>query len=370
MIKIAFIIDTIESPTAGTEKQLLMLIKHLDRKRFRPFLCVLRSSEWLEREFCDGELINIGVSSFANPVSYINIFRFVAFLRREKVDIVQTHFIEGNKVGVMAGKLAGVRAIIATRRNQGYWHNRLEVLMLNILNKWVTCFLANSENTKQWVAKVEGIEPQRIQVIHNGLEIDQFYKGTKAERAFFRKQLGFPDEAIIVGIVANLRPVKAIDQFIKAAKMVSERSSQARFIIIGDGSERASLESLCNDLELTSYVRFLGKRFDIPQVLSCIDIGVLSSKSESFSNAIVEYMAAGLAVVSTDVGGVREAVEDGVNGFVVAPGNFDLLAERLGSILVNNTFCEMGYKGREKALSGFSHMKIFNRYQEFYGEIA
>src|SRR6185369_2237075 len=103
MIRIAFIIDTIESPTAGTEKQILMLIKHLDRTRFQPYLCVLRSSEWLKREFNTRELVNIGVSSFGKFSSYINILRFIIFLRKEKIDIIQTHFVEGNKVGVLAG---------------------------------------------------------------------------------------------------------------------------------------------------------------------------------------------------------------------------------------------------------------------------
>src|SRR5689334_9667675 len=111
MINIAFVIDTIESATAGTEKQLLLLIKHLDRSKFKPYLCVLRSSAWLEESFTDCELVDIGFPSFGNPLSYLNLLRFVGFLKKQKINIVQTHFVEGNKVGVLAGKLAGVRAI-------------------------------------------------------------------------------------------------------------------------------------------------------------------------------------------------------------------------------------------------------------------
>lgn len=370
MIKIAFVIDTIESPTAGTEKQLLMLIKNLDRTRFQPFLCVLTSSDWLEREFTECKLIHIDVPSFGNFASYGNILKFIFFLRRERIAILQTHFVDGNKIGVVAGKLAGVKTIISTRRNQGYWHSRIEILFLKLLNRWTTCFLANSMSTRDWVAKVEGIAFRLTRVIYNGLEIDRYYHGTEIQCRKFRGQMGFPDNAIIIGLVANLRPIKSIDLFLRAAKSVLEKSPLVRLIIIGEGVERSALMTLCNELKIDSAVRFLGKRFDIPEILSCVDIGVLSSSSESFSNSIVEYMAAGLAVVCTDVGGAREAIEDGVNGYIVASGDANRMTECLDRIIDQNIYLGMGCKGRERVVAMFSHKDIVDQYQRFYEEMA
>jgi len=369
MIKIAFVIDTIESPTAGTEKQLLMLIKHLDREKFQPFLCVLRLSKWLENEFHDCELLHIDVASFGNLRYWKNILNFVFFLRKKRVNIVQTYFADGNKVGVFAGKLAGIKKIISTRRNQGYWHTNYEVAILHILNRWVNFFLANSENTRQWTVKTEGIAPQRIKVIYNSLENERFYRASEDRRLAFREHLDFPPNAIIVGIIANLRPVKAIDVFIKAAKIVSGKSLKTYFIVVGDGPERDFLKTMCHEMELGASIRFLGKRQDIPEILSCIDIGVLSSSSESFSNAIVEYMAAGLAVVCTDVGGAREAVEDGVNGYVVAAGDYRGMADQLNTIIDENLYTSLGQLGRVKAEQLFSHKEIVNRYQRLYGQM-
>ena len=122
MIKIAFIIDTIESPTAGTEKQLLLLIKHLDRRKFKPYLCVLRSSQWLREEFDLCELFNAEISSFKKPSAYLNIYRLSRFLRAERIDIVQTHFRDGSIAGILAARISGTKSIVGTRRNQGYWH--------------------------------------------------------------------------------------------------------------------------------------------------------------------------------------------------------------------------------------------------------
>lgn len=369
MIKIAFIIDTIESPTAGTEKQLLMLIKHLDRTKFQPYLCVLRKSEWLEQEYKESELIEIGVPSFVNPVSYLNIAKFIHILKKLKIDIVQTHFVEGNKVGTIAAKLAGIKTIIGTRRNQGYWHNKLEILLLGVLNRSVSYFLANSENTRQWAVKTEGIQPNRIHVIHNSLETELYLKGSDIECSSFRETLNFPCKATVIGIVANLRPVKAIDVFIRAAKMVSEKCPTARFIVIGEGPEREMLEQLCAELGIDSLVIFMGRRLDISKILGCIDIGILSSNSESFSNAIVEYMAASLPVVCTDVGGAKEAVENNVNGYVVPSRDHKAMAERIVSIINSENMALFGQNSRDKAERLFSLPAIMKKYEQFYERV-
>lgn len=369
MIKIAFVIDTIESPTAGTEKQLLLLIKSLDRTKFEPYLCVLRTSEWLEQEFSGCKCIDIGFLSFKQVTSYFQLLKFAHFLRKEKIDIIQTFFKDGNKIGVLAGKLGGVRSIVSTRRNQGYWHKKSELFILSILNNLVNKFLANSYSTKNWVVRTEKINPDKIVVIPNALECENFYRATEEQRKFFREQLGFFANAILIGLVANLRPVKSIDVLIEAANIVVQSCPLAGFVIVGEGPERASLEQLCRSMKLHDSVRFLGKRTDIPHVLSCLDIGVLTSSSESFSNAILEYMAAGLAVVCSDVGGAREAVEDGMNGFVVEPGNYQQVAAQIIALIENNRFADMGQAGNRRALRMFSCEAIVSQYQCFYQQI-
>jgi len=369
MKKICFVIDTIDSPTAGTEKQVLLLINNLDRTKFKPYLGVLRSSPWLRDNLSSCVLYEIGFSSFKTWSAWKAVFNFSAFLRAEGIDIVQTYFRDGSIVGIIAARLAGVKVRIGSRRNQGFWMNRVELLVQKILNQATTLFIANCDNTKRWAENTEGLDPRRIVVIYNGIELEKFKIATVKQRQAFRRQLGFDDDVILVGTVANLRPVKSVDVFIKAAKLLLANIPQARFIVVGEGSERNNLENLCRDSGLDSSIRFLGKRLDVPEILSCLDIGVLSSISESFSNAILEYMAAGLAVVCTDVGGAREAIDDGINGFVVNSGDYKKMAERLITIIDRDLFFEMGQQGRLKVERLFSHKQVVYTYHQLYEKL-
>jgi len=328
-LRLAFLIDAIYSPTAGTERQLLLLLDGLDRREFEPRLCVLQRSAWLDSEFhlCPVRVLSLG--SFKSPISWWRILRFALWLRGERVDILQVHFTDSSKVGILAAWLGRVPGIVATRKNQGYWMTGRELVLQKALNRIPEVFVANSEATRQWAQQTEGISLDRIRVIPNGLAGDPIPVSDE-RRAVARELLGLPSGASVAGIVANLRPVKRIDVFLRAAAIVAKEIPATRFVVVGEGDERIKLEALCVKLGLTDRVMFLGRRSDVMEILPAFDVGVLSSDSESFSNAVVEYMAAGLAVAATDVGGCREALGDSPAGALVPPSD----SERLGKALV------------------------------------
>jgi len=327
MVKIAFIIDTIESASAGTEKQLLMLIKHLDRSRFRPYLCVLQPSEWLQQEFNLCPVFVADIHSFKSISVVRGMTGLVRFLKKEQINIVQVQFRDASIAGIIAARLSGIPAIVAARRNQGYWIRPIDRVISSVLNRFVKIFVANSFHTKKWVVEHEGISAERIKVIYNGVDLSTFQRTPVTQRKDYRIVLGIPENAPVVGIVANLRPVKAIDVFIRAAALVKKDFPHTRFLIVGEGIERNKLEHLARDLNLNGCLQFLGCREDVTALLSVFDIGVLSSSSERFSNAVVEYFSAGLDVVTTDVGGCREIIDGVGSGQVVDVGDWSALAE-------------------------------------------
>ncbi|RII27477.1 MAG: glycosyl transferase group 1 [Geobacter sp.] len=369
MIKIAFIIDMIESPTAGTEKQLLLLIKHLDRSRFQPYLCVLRTSEWLEKEFDACPVFVVKMDSFKSIKGLKGLFVLSKYLKDKGVDIVQTHFRDSSIAGILAAKLAGIKVVIGTRRNQGYWLTPFELKIQKNLDRWVTIYIANSQSTKQWLINNEGVDHRRVEVVNNGFDISLFPSNTYAFKCQMRKSLGIPEHAPVIVIVANLRPVKDHETFLRAAQIVLCYRPDSRFLVVGSGPELSKLKTLSSELGIAKAINYLGARLDIPDILVACDIGVLSSTSESFSNALVEYMASGLPVVTTDVGGAREAVDDGVNGFIVPIRNWDEMGKRIANLLESGRAAEMGQESCRRSKERFSLATMIQKSEQLYSSV-
>ncbi|MEI6611095.1 MAG: glycosyltransferase [Deltaproteobacteria bacterium] len=332
-IPIAFCIDTIEAPSGGTENQLLLLIRNIDRTRFSPILCVLYSSAWLQTQFNLCPVYEVGTKSPLRPSSWTKIFRLSRFLRQRGVRIVQTFFRDANIAGILAARFAFVPIIISSRRNKGHWHTGFELALLRCLNLFVTSFLANSEDVKQYTNQAEGIPLNRIDVIYNGFDFKGISAMTPEMKSKFRKSLDIPGDALVISAVANLRPVKGLDILVQSLQRVISAFSNVVVLLVGEGSERSNLAKQIQSLGLDNTVRFMGTRKDIPDILQASDLGVLSSHSEGLSNAIIEYMACGLPVVATDVGGNHELVIPGENGYLVPPGNPGALSEALIQLL-------------------------------------
>lgn len=366
-IRIAFLIDTIDEKMGGTETQLAMLLDRIDRDRFEPYLCFLRDSAWFRTRRCLWRQYNVDIASFYHPVSFARILRFAGFLRRECVDILQIHFRDSNIAGTIAAKVARVPIVLATRRNAGYWHNPLELGLLRLLNPGASAFVVNSQAVKQHVRDVEGIPEEKIELIYNGVALDAFRADEASVREEVRTEIGIPANSPVVILVANLRPVKAIDVFLQSIRIVAADHPEAHVLIVGDGPERERLQGMARSLGLSKRVHFLGSRTDVPRLLKASDVGVLSSNSEGLSNAIIEYMAAGLPVVCTAVGGNPELVTDDVNGYTVPAGDSQAMATAMTRLLADPVRARgLGLRGRAMADEMFDVSKCVARTQSLY----
>lgn len=338
-IRIAFLIDAILSPTGGTERQLLLLLEGLDRKVFEPHLCVFRNTPWTREHFTLCPLHDLKIGSLKSIKAWTNIIRFSVWLRKENIDIVQAHFMDSSLMGIPFAWMARVSGVIAMRKSQGYWMTGKPHFAQKVMNILPDIFVANSESTRQWAHRTEGIALDRIRVIHNGF-VEHSIPHDDASRNRARDLLGLSGDAVVVGIVANLRPVKRIDVFLRAAALVQGDMPGTFFVIIGEGDELLGLQELAMTLGLRDKVLFLGGRKDVAMLLAAFDVGVLSSDSESFSNAVVEYMAAGLPVAATDVGGCQEALEGSPAGILVPPGDAVGLGKAILCLLSSDTMRE------------------------------
>lgn len=340
----------------GAEMMWAEIIGRLDRTRFRPVLCCL-----YEPGLLGSRLQENGITVHSGLVRHrwdLRVFpRLLRLLRRERVELL--YMINQPLAqfwGSLCGKMAGTRALATAIHSTGkisrvrrrLWANRLTFA-------WVDKVTALSEAHKSYLIEREGIDPEKIEIIPNGIEAARFMSPGPREES--RKRLGVLNGAPTVGIVAMLRPEKNHKVFLQAARRVLREVPEARFLIVGEGPERPGLESLAKDLGIETQVSFLGVREDIPELLNAMDVAVLSSHPvvETLSVSVLEYMAAGKPVVATRVGSLPELVEEARTGFLVEPGDAEGLAERILRLLKDPGLARyMGTMGRERVVCRYT----------------
>ncbi len=350
----------------GGEMQMVDLLRRIDREKFRPLVGCLRK---------EGELVSVldqaGIPAVEFPVrgklfyprSIKEIVRLARFMRQEGVKILQTQDLYSHLVGIPAAVMARVPVVVTNRLDLGHtmkrWHRRA----LGALSFGITRVMANSEGVRRMLIEVERIDPAKIELIYNGVNLEQFPIPPKEKIPL---PLAPEDRPIVV--VANLWPVKGHEILLEAAVRVVASDPNAKFILVGTGAgRRAILEARARALSIDRHVLFLGPREDVPQILSQMEISVLPSLAEGFSNAILESMAASLPMVATDVGGNREAIVEGVTGFLVPPRDPVALADRILRLLGDRNLAQrMGRAGRERIETTFSLQRMVAETERFY----
>lgn len=361
-LRVCFMID--ELAAAGTESQLLALLRRLDRRRIEPTLCLLRgdspSSRALEPKDC--VVHRLGIRSFRHPSSLPRIWHFYQMLRRERFDILQVYFPDSTYLGVLMGKLAGVPRIVRTRNNLGYWMRPRDRWLGRLCNRFTHALVANCEACRDAFCRDEKFTPARTVVLENGVDLERF-----PEPRFTLP----PARAPRVGIVANLRPVKNLEMFVRAAARVAVNFPQVTFHIAGDGELRPRLQALAAELGIGDRFFLPGSIRDVSAFLATLDVGVLCSHSEGMSNAVLEYMAAGLATVATNVGGNAHLLADGACGRLVPAGDEAALAAAMSQMLADPAEASrLARAARQRVERQYSRAIMVERFHCFFEELA
>ncbi|MGH9597639.1 MAG: glycosyltransferase, partial [Edaphobacter sp.] len=225
------------------------------------------------------------------------------FLKEQRIQIVQTFFESSDLWAGFVAKTMSRAKVIWSRRDMGILRARKHDIAYKVMSGMPDGVFAVSEKVRQHCISVDRIDASRVQTIYNGLDLADWSMVSDTTK---------PSEQFVVATVGNIRRVKGHDVFIRAAACVVQHFPHVSFRIAGDVLETSyfqELQTLVHDLNLADNVHFDGGVANLREYLSTADIFVLPSRSEGFSNAIIEAMAASLPVVATDVGGNAEAVE-------------------------------------------------------------
>jgi len=344
-------------------------ILYIDHDRFEMHLCCfedcprMRSLDDLCRQ------IVLPLTSVYRPNGWRQIRQLRRYINDHRIDLVQTFMVKANIVGTLAKRKSQCRVLVSSRRNMGYWMTPFYTLMYRYLARHTTRMLANSERVKRFVVEKERVPPEKVDVLYNPVDMAKYAPGC-GDPAVVRS-LGVPDDAKLVGLVANLRPVKDPALFVRAAQEVSRAVPQAAFVLVGTGPMRDELATLAADLGIAEKVFFSDGHGTVQDYLGRLAVGCLSSRSEGFSNALLEYMACGLPAVATDVGGNAEAIRNGITGYVVPPGDAEALARPIIELLQNDDRrADMGSRALERCRDLFDADAVMKRYEDYYRRLV
>lgn len=332
----------------GTERQLIVLLRGLDRARWRPRVICFRKTgallDSIQRLGLDPIEIELK-STLMRPNTALAILRVAARLRAEGAELVQCHDLYSVLLGVPAARLLGL-PVIASRRDLGHHVTALQRPFLRLALRSATVVLANAATVAAHLER-DGIAASKIAIVPNGIDVAAFDAAARSLAA--PAPVGDGGTPTVLTIARMTYPAKGHDDLLQAALLVRRRAD-VRFVLVGDGPREPHIRRLAGELGIADHVHFLGRRADVPALIQRADVVCHPSRMEGLPNAVMEAMAAARPIVATTAGGTPELVQDGIHGLLVVPQNPESLADKILT-LVND-------RARGEALGAAARLRI------------
>jgi glycosyltransferase involved in cell wall biosynthesis len=348
-------VNTLER--GGTERQFVTLAQS---SRFENFElstgCLARRGAFVEslpevKEFSPGH-------SLFKPRSFLTRLSLARYMRRKHVAVAHAFDFYSNLLLIPAARLAAISVVIGSHRQLGDLMTPRQFRAQNVAFRWCDRVVCNSRAAADRL-RGAGVAADKLVVIPNALPEECFAETFPA--------LPRGSARLRVGMIARMNDAsKNHRAFLHMAARVAPKFPNVQFVLVGDGPLRAGLEMIATDTGLGDRILFLGDRRDIPAVLASLDLTVLPSKSESLSNVILESMAAGVAVIATNVGGNVELVTDGETG-LLATDDDEALLRAVETLLSNDELrITCGRRARLRASAHYRLDVIRDRYEQLY----
>lgn len=298
----------------------------------------------------------------------ITLVKLIKIIRNYKPDIIHTHTAKAGTIGRLAAILTRIPVCIHTFHGHvfsGYFSskkNRFFILIERFLAKFTQIIVAISPNQKLDLSCKYKIATQnKFKVIPLGLDLEPLLS-LSTENMDSKTDFGLNTDCKVVSIIGRLVPIKNHELFIKSANLlVNQYKAEVQFLIVGDGECRSEIQQRVKENNLTERIHFIGWQSDMVKVYQVSDIVVLTSRNEGTPVSLIEAMAAGKPVVSTNVGGVKDVVSDGITGFVTPSNNEKILSKKILLLLNDKKLREQfGKEARKKAGENFSIKRLVN----------
>ncbi|MCC6953612.1 MAG: glycosyltransferase [Deltaproteobacteria bacterium] len=360
--------------TGGAEMMLLKLVSRIDRDRFEPVvLSLLEGGPVGEQLRAAGVPVHV-LGMRAGIPGPISMLKLRSIVRTVRPDVLQGWMYHGNLAASVAKRFAHSGTPVLWNIRHSLYDIR-EIKRLTALIVRASARLSSAVNTVIYCSHLSqvqhealGYDPRRSLYIPNGFDTDEFAPNVQW-REQFRREVGASDRDILIGAVGRSHPQKDHANFIRAARIIADRASNAKFVLTGRGldSSNTVLTALVQELRLDGRVTFLGERKDVPRVLSGLDLLVSSSAfGEAFPNVLGEAMSSALPVIATDVGDSALIVGDAAR--IVPPRNTAALAEAVCNVLALSDAqrVAIGQQVRSRVIEHYSLTRIVQMYENLF----
>lgn len=360
----------------GAERLAAEISMRLDPARYASTLCISRLTDPAGIYSADiPEQLQANVE--ACGVNFIGMSRgrswelrpwrpLLRLLRSGNVQVIHSHMHGSNIWAVVLGRLMRVPVVVTHEHTWEFSGQPVrQFLDRYLIAAGSDILIACSEEDRRRMTDVEGIPPRSTMYLPNGIEGRAPTPGRD-----IRAELGIAAGAPVIGCVGVMRTQKRLDVLLHAIKALVPRFPDLRLMLVGDGSERANVEAIVAELGLAQTVMMLGSRRDVPDMLEAFDVAAVSSDFEGSPLAVMEYMEAGIPVVSTAVGGLPRMIHDGVHGLLVAPNDPAALAAAIAELLADpQRRAEMGAAARERRRAEYDLDVMVARVEDLYEQL-
>ncbi len=359
----------------GMENGVVNICNCLDRSRFNPIVCCLNALGPMIKRLHPS--VQLYCMDYSKGVRLRDLIDLTLFFKRSKVDIVHTHaWGEGSLYGILAARLARIPVVINGEHGSFFtrFHQRVAQ---RIIYSLCDANLSVSESLKNRVNTIIGLPLSRIKVIRNGVDTERFngnYPKFEVIERLHSEGYLIDLQSFYVIVIGSLKPEKAPMMLLCALKrlLMANPSMKLNVIFVGDGPDREKMTCFIETEGLHNVVFLLGNRDDVPELLCLADVLVSTSiaRHEGMSNVMLEAMSSGVPVLATRSVGAAELVKDGVNGFLVEPGDDTILAGRLEELYYDAELLRvMRHNARTLIWDQYSIKRMMQEYEDLYDDL-
>ena len=363
MPRVCFVIPSFG--LGGTERQLLRLMKGLSYDHEIMVICTRKEGAMAGDA---RRLAKVHILGMRSGWDLRTGGRVGKLFRAYRPDLVHTFMFGFDKAVNDAARKTGVAVVISSRRQLATWKEPRHLRLQREANKLVDCIVANSHAVAEFAIKQEGANPDLFQVIHGGVDTEQFQ--IDFDPGIVRQRYSLPFHTNIIGMVANLSPVKDHALFVAMAAELARRRPDVHFVSIGNGSIVDSMGQAIEKAGLSGRITSLASEAELPYLYKLMSVSVLCSKAEGFPNVVMESMASETPVVAAAVGGIPELIEEGDTGKLVRSRDPSDFADAVEWVLDNPKDAKaMAARALQRVTTQFSVARMVDGYRRLYGEL-